>query len=294
MFGGDGEVRFVDFGFALVVNNKRNESEVAGTPYYIAPEVLDESYNRQCDVWSLGVSLYQLLTGNMPFDGNTPKQVFGKIKSGKFDMPDNLSDECKDLISKMLIVNPKKRISVEQALQHPWIKRSEHAHDHDHSKCDQFPVETIKNLKSFKGKSLLKKAAMNILVKHLDHKQIADLKASFEQLDEDQSGFLEFKELNEAITKSNMNLKPEEIEELIKEIDYADNHKINYSEFIAATMDVKRFLTAEKLEAIFNSFDVDGSGKITPQNIKDAFSKFGREISDEEINTILAKHDLDK
>lgn len=58
-------------------------------------------------------------------------------------------------------------------------------------------------------------------------------------------------------------------------------------------MDVAQFLTDEKLEAIFNSFDVDGSGKITPQNIKDAFSKFGREIPDEEITNIMKKHDLD-
>lgn len=146
MFGADDEVRFVDFGFALVVNDRRQESEVAGTPYYIAPEVLDEKYNKQCDIWSLGVSLYQLLTGEMPFDGNTPKQVFGKIKSGKFDMPSNLTSDCKDLLSKMLIVSPKKRITVKEALAHPWIKQSEHAHEHDHTKCDAFPVETIKNL----------------------------------------------------------------------------------------------------------------------------------------------------
>lgn len=151
MFGADGEVRFVDFGFALVVNDKRQESEVAGTPYYIAPEVLDEKYNKQCDVWSLGVSLYQLLSGEMPFDGSTPREVFGKIKSGKFRMPYNLTEDCQDLLKKMLIVNPKKRITVKEALQHPWIKQSEHAHEHDHSKCDQFPVDTIKNLQNFKG-----------------------------------------------------------------------------------------------------------------------------------------------
>ena len=80
---------------------------------------------------------------------------------------------------------------------------------------------------------------MNILVKHLDHKQILDLKTTFEALDEDHSGFLEYKELHAAITKSDMQLTTEEIDKLIKEIDYADNDKINYSEFIAATIDVE-------------------------------------------------------
>ena len=79
---------------------------------------------------------------------------------------------------------------------------------------------------------------MNILVKHLDHKQILDLKTTFEALDEDHSGFLEYKELHVAITKSDMQLTTDEIDKLIKEIDYADNDKINYSEFIAATIDV--------------------------------------------------------
>ena len=79
---------------------------------------------------------------------------------------------------------------------------------------------------------------MNILVKHLDHKQILDLKQKFEKLDEDNSGFLEYKEIHAAITKSEIDLTPEEVEKLIREIDYAGNDKINYSEFIAATIDV--------------------------------------------------------
>lgn len=94
MFGGDGEVRFVDFGFALVVNDKKSEHELCGTPYYIAPEILKGNYNKQCDVWSLGVSLFQILTGDMPFTGNTPRQVFQKIKAGNFKMPENLTPNC--------------------------------------------------------------------------------------------------------------------------------------------------------------------------------------------------------
>ena len=78
-----------------------------------------------------------------------------------------------------------------------------------------------------------------------------------------------------------------EVHEIIHNVDFKGNHQINYTEFMAATIDVKQFLTQERLESIFKTFDVDGSGQITPQNIKDAFSKFGREVSDEEIETIL-------
>lgn len=116
MFGADGEVRLVDFGFALVVNAKKGEHERCGTPHYIAPEVLGGDYNRQCDVWSLGVSLFQILTGDVPFTGDSPREVFQKIRAGNPEMPANLTPDCQDLLRKMLVVDPKKRITVLEAI----------------------------------------------------------------------------------------------------------------------------------------------------------------------------------
>ena len=66
---------------------------------------------------------------------------------------------------------------------------------------------------------------------------------------------------------------------------------INYTEFLAATISVQKFLTHQKLEAIFRQFDIDGNNQITKENIRDAMTKMGREISDEEINEIMRKHD---
>tara|TARA_B110000285_G_scaffold163411_1_gene182527 strand:+ start:417 stop:713 length:297 start_codon:yes stop_codon:yes gene_type:complete len=88
-------------------------------------------------------------------------------------------------------------------------------------------------------------------------------------------------------------MTPEEITNVVKELDFADNKKINYSEFIAATINAADFLTNDKLEAIFKSFDIDNTGEITAQNLKDAFSKFGKELSDEEIDQVMKAHDLD-
>ena len=94
MYGESDEIKFIDFGFALVVNKKKASLDIAGTPYYIAPEVLTGKYGQECDIWSLGVCLYQILTGKMPFDGRDQPEVFGKIKAGIFVIPPKLSKSC--------------------------------------------------------------------------------------------------------------------------------------------------------------------------------------------------------
>ena len=92
--------------------------EIAGTPYYIAPEVLTGTYGKECDMWSLGVCLYQLLTGKMPFDGDSQAEVFGKIKQGDFYMPKRLSPECQELLLGLICVDVSKRLTAAQALDH--------------------------------------------------------------------------------------------------------------------------------------------------------------------------------
>lgn len=99
---------------------------LAGTPYYIAPEVLRGYYGIECDIWSLGVLLFLLLTGDYPFDGDNRSEVFEKIKKGKYSLDcaqNHISKAGKDLLSKMLTKDPKKRITAENALNHPWFSQ---------------------------------------------------------------------------------------------------------------------------------------------------------------------------
>ena len=178
MYGEDGTVKFIDFGFAIQSTKKKQDLEIAGTPYYIAPEVLTGSYGRECDMWSLGVCIYQILTGRMPFDGDSQQEVFGKISKGNFEMPRHISEDCQDLLSKLICVDPTKRITSQQASKHPWIlKADEGVEVNKLSEDEQMKLDKdiISNLKQYRGQSVLKKASMNVLVKHLSSAQIESL-----------------------------------------------------------------------------------------------------------------------
>jgi serine/threonine protein kinase len=121
----DSEVRIVDFGLATTVKDD-NQRDQCGTPYYMAPEILKGiPYGKSVDMWAFGVILYTLLSGGLPFDGWFIEELFLKIEKGIFEFPLNewkaVSSTAKDLISCLLTVDVKKRLTVDQALSHPWL-----------------------------------------------------------------------------------------------------------------------------------------------------------------------------
>lgn len=119
MITDDDSVRLIDFGLSKA-SKKKNLHTIAGTPYYMAPEVLEGNYGTKADIWSLGVLLYCLVSGYLPFQGHTSAEVFRKIKEANFHFKhaefEVVSSECRDLITKLLVVNEKKRLSGQEAL----------------------------------------------------------------------------------------------------------------------------------------------------------------------------------
>jgi len=110
-------LKVIDFGTSRKFGPHKKMTKLLGTPYYIAPEVLNSNYDEKCDVWSCGVILYILLCGYPPFSGKSIDEIMKKIKIGKFKFePDSwshVSKEARNLISCMLVVDPRKRFSAE-------------------------------------------------------------------------------------------------------------------------------------------------------------------------------------
>ena len=124
-------IKVADFGFARRVHTPRSLNSKCGTPSYVAPEILKaEPYDQSCDMWSVGVILYVLLVGFPPFMEEQQERMFDRIKAGDwhFEPKDDwshVSDEAKDLISKLLVVNLDDRITAKQALREPWMVQDE-------------------------------------------------------------------------------------------------------------------------------------------------------------------------
>jgi calcium/calmodulin-dependent protein kinase I len=125
----DSFIKLADFGFAARVHESRSLTKQCGTPFFVSPEILmRKGYDQQADMWSVGCIVYLLLSGNLPFMGRSQKELFRKIVAGKYDFEhDNwlqVSDQAKDLVQKMLVLDPEERITAGEAIRHGWLKES--------------------------------------------------------------------------------------------------------------------------------------------------------------------------
>ena len=122
------QVKIIDFGLAAIHGpNDPPMTAFAGSAFTVAPEVIKRSYGKQCDMWSVGIIAYFLLTSRMPFNAKSDKEIFQKIINGEYRYPawteTGLSEEAKDFIDRLLVVDPKRRMTAKQALNHIWIRK---------------------------------------------------------------------------------------------------------------------------------------------------------------------------
>ncbi|XP_014299270.1 serine/threonine-protein kinase 17B [Microplitis demolitor] len=125
----DCDVKLCDFGISRYISQGADIREILGTPDYVAPEVLNyEPISLATDMWSVGVLLYVLLTGCSPFGGDTKQETFCNISRCRLDFPDDLfedvSEEARDLMRKLMVKDPSQRLTVTECLQHPWFSLS--------------------------------------------------------------------------------------------------------------------------------------------------------------------------
>lgn len=285
------QIKVIDFGISVIKETDKAIEDSIGTPYYIAPEVWKKKYDEKCDEWSCGVIMYILLSGTPPFNAATDAEMKKKILDGKFSMSgkawDAISDEAKDLVSKLLTYDKDDRVSACDALSHPWIiKMWESEVDNTIAK------NALTNLSKFRAEEKIKQATIAYIASQLlSKKEKENLSSIFKAFDKNGDGMLSKDEIKEGYQKIfGYAINDEQIEEMFSRVDLDNSGYIDYSEFVVATMNEKNLFSEKKLKAAFKMFDVDGSGTISKDEVKESLQKI-QKFSDDELSEIMGQVD---
>ena len=257
----DNRIKVIDFGLS---QHKKNLKTKVGTAYYVAPEILQGNYTELCDIWSAGVILYILLSGIPPFNGSSDSVIYQRIMEMKFSFPEAqwkyVSKEAKDLLCHM-IAPERSRYNAEKVLMHPWFKNA-----------NSTPITALQfNVNYFldyiQG-SNIKKMALMFIASRLDENEINNLKNVFSAFDKGKDGQISFEELRQGLIQLKSNrISEQDIIFLFKALDVDQNGKIDYSEFIAGTLQKANYLRNDRLLETFTNFDKDKSGKISKEEL---------------------------
>ena len=269
------KVKICDFGTSYIFKKGEKQKEAIGTLNYMAPEVLKEKYNQKCDLWSCGVIMYILLTGRKPFVGRDDIEVMSKILSNSYNknLINKYNRYTKDLLSKLLETNPKKRLDAEQALNHKVFDINKTKEILNDIPDEKIILKLINNLKNYKSDSILKETALAYLVHNFhDIEDIDNACKLFDKLDVDGNGKITKDELFIGLSSliKSENLK-RDIKKIFLNLDTDDSKYISYEEFIRAAVDKKIFMNDKVLKYAFQYFDKDNSGDITIDELASIF-----------------------
>jgi calcium-dependent protein kinase len=276
-------LKLIDFGFSKMWNPAEQQpmNKSLGTLSYVAPEVLNKCYTSQCDLWSLGVIGFILLSGYLPFSGTDAAQK-RNIRKGNFAMEvdkwDNISEGAKDFIFKLLEVNPSKRLTARTALEHPWITKS----------CSAVPqdidIKVIEALREFGRVSKFRRCCMEMLAWSLSNEERAQVRGYFLRLDADHSGGITLSELEDVMIDKFHAADKLETLHVFEALDYNHDQEIHYSDFLAAMVDSQINLNEQHLDAAFRRFDADRTGYISLENLR---AVLGSQVDGEKVEVFM-------
>ena len=278
-------LKLIDFGLATF---QEQEKKTAGTPMYMSPEMVDGKGTYVSDIWSVGVVVYQMVTGKLPFDGgeNDENQIlYEHIKNDEYNKEKlnnvECSDDVKDFIDKALQKDIKKRMTVQEALNHPWIKKF-NVNSLDPSLLNE---NTIQLLLNFSKKPALQKEIYYFLAKISNENDIAIYKSIFNFFDMNNKGGLSKNDLKEGLEKNKIDIDEDTLDIIFDGLDFHNNGKIYYSEFLAAMVSSKDFNKEEKIISVFNLLkeNEQNNNYITYDSLENAAKALNLNINKERI-----------
>ena len=228
-------LKLTDFGLSCAIPTDDHViTDACGSAYYIAPEIFSQRYTKAVDVWSVGVILYLLLSGGVPFGGDaqTENDVYTSIQRDKLVMSgrlwERISSSARELVQGLLEKDPAKRYTLAQALAHPWVTG-------DAAPDTPLDAELLSSIMSVTAANKFKKRALELVASTLSAADVASLRATFVAMDKDNSGSLTHAEVSEALRASGLANSADAVMRAVKNMDTNGDGKVSWNEFLAVT-----------------------------------------------------------
>lgn len=280
-------LKLIDFGLSQHFDPDESLRSAVGTPYYVAPEVLQGPYDAKCDIWSMGVITYMLLSGSPPFYGKTDAGTLKAVKEGKFHFSEGkfgmISAEAKDFITTCLNKRVKARPTAVEALKHDWFKLLK--------KTDSQKIVTlniVEQLKRFVKKSSLEKLCMEVVSHTLLSGQVDMLRKEFVKFDITETGEISYGDLHHTLKRTGSFME-EDLQSLFSGVNFDKTETIRYHEFLAATMSSDSMNEAN-LRVAFDRIS-SHNACIT---FEDIVELLGVDSSEGEVADMLKEHGLNR
>jgi len=253
-------------------------SEALGTKFFAAPEVIDKSrkYGTSCDIWSLGVMLYIMYTNEHPFAKNATSmdtaELFSKILAGKYrEEPLKASKVpavAVTLLRGMLAMDPQRRISALEALKSPWLRPVTFTELHVSSALSrQRSTDIAQRLSSWSGTSHFEKVLLMLVAHQAKQREVEDMRAAFVAMDTDGNGSLSKQELAQGLKSIGHAMPAASVDDMYRWLDSNENSKLDYSEWLCATMEPALIEAEYSMRELFDFFDSDANGYVSRQEL---------------------------
>lgn len=281
---GSDHLKLIDFGFSKIWDKNIKMCVSCGTLAYVAPEVLCKSYTSQCDMWSLGVIVFILLAGYMPFHGEEAVQT-RNIKTGHYIMKpqrwNTVSKPATEFVKSLLQVDPAKRFTAEQALEHEFIV------DRTSKPDDVVDSSVVDALRRFGQASKFRRCCMEMMAWSLSNTERAKVRNYFIAMDKNHKGTITLAELKQVLVDK-FHIPEDETKQVFDALDSNHDEEIHYSDFLAAMVSTRIVLHDDLLRQTFKRFDTDNSGYITAGNLREVL---GNTFEGEQVEQFVKEAD---